>query len=84
VTALGLASSADRTIWDYAKTQGLTIVTKDQDYHWFSVLYGPPPKVIWIRRGNCSTPEVIEILSARAVAIASFLTDGEAAFLALA
>jgi predicted nuclease of predicted toxin-antitoxin system len=81
---VNLASSADRTIWDYATIHGLTIVTKDQDYHRFSVLYGPPPKVIWIRRGNCSTQEVIELLRARTGEIAAFLADEEAAFLALA
>jgi predicted nuclease of predicted toxin-antitoxin system len=30
-------------------------VSKDADFHERSFVLGPPPKVIWIRRRNCST-----------------------------
>ena len=42
-------------------------MTKDEDFHRLSVLHGPPPKVIWIRLGNCSTDEVIRLLRRRRV-----------------
>ena len=35
--------------------EGYTIVTKDADFRQRSFLLGPPPKVIWIGLGNCST-----------------------------
>lgn len=61
VYRLGLETSLDRTVWEYARQNGYTIVTKDADFSELSLLLGFPPKVIWIRRGNCSTGE-IEIL----------------------
>ena len=52
----------DRQVWQYAKTNGFTIVTKDGDYNDLLILSGFPPKIIWIRRGNCSTNEIENIL----------------------
>ena len=49
-----------------------------------SVLYGAPPKVIWIRLGNCSTADVIRFLSERRDEIDRFVADEEATVLALA
>jgi len=60
--ALGLARADDSSIWEYARENGFAIVTKDADFSERGVLYGSPPKVIWIRRGNCSTAEIAEIL----------------------
>ena len=77
-------SGSDRAIWQYARDHGLAIVTKDEDFQRFSILYGSPPKVIWIRLGNCSTADITRLLRERCEAIARFLADEEAAFLALA
>jgi predicted nuclease of predicted toxin-antitoxin system len=46
--------------------------------------YGPPPKVIWIRLGNCATVDIIRLLRERRDEIARFLEDEEVAFLAIA
>ena len=51
----GLASGSDRAIWQHARDHGLIIVSKDEDFQRLSVLYGAPPKVIWIGLGNCSS-----------------------------
>ena len=80
----GLAGGSDRAIWQYARDTGLVIVAKDEDFQRLSVLFGPPPKVIWIRLGNCSTADVARLLRERHSEITGFLADGEAAFLALA
>jgi predicted nuclease of predicted toxin-antitoxin system len=76
--------AADRAIWTRAQEDGLAIVTKDEDFHRLSILHGPPPKVIWIRLGNCSTEDVIRLLRSRSGEIGEFLEHEEAAFLALA
>jgi predicted nuclease of predicted toxin-antitoxin system len=81
---VGLASAPDRAIWAHARDHGLVIVTRDEDFHRLSVLYGPPPKVIWVRLGNCSTDDVIRLLRVRREEIEGFLAHEEAAFLALA
>lgn len=55
VRDFGLNASSDTVIWEYAKNNGYIIVSKDSDFHQRSFVFGYPPKVIWIRRGNCST-----------------------------
>ena len=42
----------DLAIWNYAKEQGFVIVTKDSDFHELSLVFGNPPKVIWLKCGN--------------------------------
>ena len=62
VYRLGLDQVEDRQVWQYAKANDFTIVTKDGDYNDLLILLGFPPKIIWIRRGNCSTNEIEDIL----------------------
>jgi predicted nuclease of predicted toxin-antitoxin system len=83
VTAVGLAAGRDRAIWDYAGANGLVLVTKDEDFHRLSVLLGAPPKVIWIRLGNCSTTDIARVLRSRHREILGFVEHPEATFLAL-
>jgi predicted nuclease of predicted toxin-antitoxin system len=80
----GLAGASDLTIWRYARDHGLVIVSKDEDFQRLSVLYGAPPKVIWLRLGNCSTADISNLLVSRRGEIERFVADREAAFLALA
>jgi predicted nuclease of predicted toxin-antitoxin system len=84
VSDRGLAGGSDRGIWQYAREHGFVIVTKDDDFQRLSVLFGAPPKVIWIRLGNCSTADIIRLLSDRHRELDRFVADEEAAFLALA
>lgn len=46
------ASQHDTLIWDYAREQELTIITKDSDFSSRILLSNPPPKVIHVRLGN--------------------------------
>lgn len=62
VFALGLDRASDWEIRDYARESGFFIVTKDADFSELCVLQGFPPKIIWIRRGNCSVTALAEIL----------------------
>ena len=71
-------------IWQHALDHGFVIVTKDDDFQRLSVLYGSPPKVIWIRLGNCSTVDIVRLLTERHNEIEQFIADKELAFLALA
>ncbi len=50
---------------------------------WNSFLFGHPPKVIWIRRGNCTTGEIAALLHTHHSDILSFEEDATGAFLAL-
>ena len=46
-------------------------------------MLGHPPKVVWSRRGNCSTPEIEEILRVRQADLLAFEQDQQGTFLAL-
>ena len=75
ISQLGLDTADDCTVWDYAKQYGYTIVTKDADFSELVVWQGFPPKVVWIRRGNCSTRDIEAILRKNQSSIIDFLDD---------
>jgi predicted nuclease of predicted toxin-antitoxin system len=81
VVVAGLESAADRVIWDYAASRGLVIVTKDWDFVQLSSLRGQPPKVVWLRLGNCSTTNVEDVLRRRHLELRRFEEDATAALL---
>ena len=56
--------AADPEIWFHARTHGFMVVTKDKDIAEFAVLKGAPPKVVWLRMGNCNTRAVEAALRA--------------------
>jgi len=62
VHSVRLGNAMDLDIWRFAKANGFTIVSKDADYSELSMAQGYPPKVIWIRRGNCSTAQIEELI----------------------
>ncbi len=70
--------AADNVVWKCAKENNLAIVTKDgNDFIHLLSLQGIPPKVIWIRRGNCPISEITELLRLHALHITSFIRDDE-------
>lgn len=83
VREIGLKEAEDPTVWEYAKQQNFMIVSKDADFHQRSFVFGFPPKVVWIRLGNCSTTDVEQIIRKNFVLIKMFAEDEEAAFLVL-
>jgi len=62
VYPLGLDRVPDHEVYEYARREGFLLVTKDADFSDLSVLRGFPPKVIWIRHGNCTTVTIEQIL----------------------
>ena len=59
---LGIDLAPDNEMREYAGREGFVIVTKDSDFSDLCILLGFPPKVIWIRRGNCSSRDIESIL----------------------
>ena len=80
---IGLETSSDQAVWNYAKEHGFTIISKDSDFHQRCFLYGHPPKVIWVRLGNCTTEEIQELIESSLNAIKEFGADEASAFLIL-
>jgi predicted nuclease of predicted toxin-antitoxin system len=78
-----MKEAEDPVVWEYAKRQGFMIVSKDADFHQRSFVLGFPPKVVWIRLGNCTTAEVEQVIRKNLDSINAFVEDKEAAFLIL-
>lgn len=83
VKKAGLARADDSEIWDYAKQNGYSIVSKDSDFHQLSFVFGSPPKVIWINIGNCSTKEIENKIRSYKKEITSFINNPQSSFLEL-
>ena len=83
VRDVGLNRADDAIVWKYAQDNLLTICSKDSDMHQRSFVLGFPPKVVWVRLGNCSTSEVEELLRKHFSVIESFIADDYASFLTL-
>ncbi len=77
-----LGEADDETVWDFAKVNDCLIVTKDIDFTFLSMRFGFPPKVVWIRLGNCTTSEIENLLKDNYDNISAFY-DNEGGILAL-
>ena len=60
---LDLAQANDDKIWEHAKKDGYTIVTKDSDFNDISMVKGFPPHIIWLRSRKRVRPQHSTILS---------------------
>lgn len=62
VRNIGLDDADDLFVWEYARDNDYIIVTKDEDFSFLSRLNGFPPKVIWLKIGNCTTKDIEQLL----------------------
>lgn len=83
VRDVGLARASDGSVWQFALDNGLAIVTKDSDFQERSQLAGTAPRIVWVRRGNCSTSTIEAILRKHAGDIAALEQRPGAGFLIL-
>lgn len=83
VRNIGYQSASDSEIWNCAKKNDFVIVTKDEDFHVRSLLDGSPPKILWIRSGNCSTDLVETLLRKNSSQIERFQQQSTLGFLTL-
>jgi predicted nuclease of predicted toxin-antitoxin system len=83
VRDVGLAAADNQAIWEYAARHGLTIISKDADFQHRAPLFGPPPKVVWARIGNCAMAAAAKLLLDRKQDLYDFAADAVAALLVL-
>ncbi len=81
--SISLTASDDTAIWDFARQHDFVLVSKDEDFHVRSLLIGPPPKVLWVRSGNCSTELIETLLRKNYALIEQFVTEAISGFLIL-
>jgi predicted nuclease of predicted toxin-antitoxin system len=79
VRLAGLDAADDRSIWDFARANGFAIVSQDSDFADMAALYGPPPKIIWLRCGNQTNDFIEKLFRAHAEAVIAFEQDASAA-----
>ncbi|VAW42274.1 hypothetical protein MNBD_GAMMA01-1882 [hydrothermal vent metagenome] len=73
--------SDDLSIWEFAKNNKFTIVTKDNDFHELSVIKGFPPKVIWLNTGNCKISIIEDILKGNREVLLEFNKNNKLGFI---
>ena len=78
VRLVGLDRADDRTVWDFAKINDYTIVTLDADLAEMAILFGPPPRVVWMRCGNQRSHVIEQILRKHAEAIVALEESSDA------
>jgi predicted nuclease of predicted toxin-antitoxin system len=83
VTAVGLGSTSDTVIWEYAAANQFAFLTKDKDFVNLSLTLGSPPKVVLLQTGNCSTSQIERIIRSNAVRLSEFDNDGRRSLLLL-
>jgi predicted nuclease of predicted toxin-antitoxin system len=83
VRNIELHRADDSEIWDYARKEGLTIVSRDSDFWERAILDGPPPKVIWTQTGNCTTGQIRDLLQSEQELIHWFVDESDEALLTL-
>ncbi len=72
---LKMQGATDTDIWDHAKKEGFTIVSKDNDFRQRAFLFGAPPKVIWLSVGNGSTEIIKDLLLSNVIQIQGFIEN---------
>jgi predicted nuclease of predicted toxin-antitoxin system len=78
-----LDARQDITIWQWARANGFTILTQDDDFFLLAQLRGQPPKVICLRFGNRGVRDIAEQLQRQHLLIAEFISESEAPCLEL-
>lgn len=78
-----LDARQDSTLWQWARANGFTILTQDDDFFLLAQLRGQPPKVICLRFGNQGVRDMAEQLQRQQRLIAEFISESEASCLEL-
>lgn len=65
----------DFAVWNFAKTNGYTLLTKDNDFDERVQLMGCPPKLVHLLCGNRPTLYILNLILLRKEIIAAFIED---------
>jgi predicted nuclease of predicted toxin-antitoxin system len=77
VLSVGLASSKDGEICQYATENALVIVTKDEDFSRQAIQPGAAIQVVWVRLGNCRKSVLMATFESLLPSVVAALEAGE-------
>lgn len=60
VALIGMEQADDKIIRQYAIDNGFVMTTKDADFYEMNLVYGQPPKIVWLKMGNQSRTATIK------------------------
>ena len=83
IKTVGLEHTDDIIISEWAKQHGFTIVSKDTDFYHRNIIFGHPPKFIWLRVGNCPSRLILSLLRSRHDLIRDFIQSETESLLVL-
>ena len=66
VREFGPLGRSDEEVWAYAREPGSALISKDSDFQPRSLLYGSPPKLVWLPLGNCTTAQLARLVTVHA------------------
>jgi len=84
VQLVGLRGASDRTLWQYARDHGLTLVSRDADFQGLSGVLGAPPKLVVLRIPDGPAAVAEAVLRRHAEAIQALAVSEDDALLLLA
>jgi predicted nuclease of predicted toxin-antitoxin system len=67
----------DILLWDYAKKNGFTIISKDDDFMKIVLLRKAPPKPIYLKTYNLNTKKLVDLILENKDKIIKFTNSDE-------
>ncbi|MGV3604720.1 MAG: DUF5615 family PIN-like protein [Dyadobacter fermentans] len=76
VRQLELTDANDYDIFMFARKNGYqAIITAEEDFIKLINQFSQPPKIVWIRTGNCSTEVLLSLLTEKVQTIKDFIQN---------
>ena len=69
--------ATDITIWNYAKANGFTIVSKDDDFEKIVLLRKAPPKLLFLKIFNLETNKTADLIIENREKIIEFMDSND-------
>ena len=83
VADFDMSAADDESVWRFAADNGFVIISKDSDFFHKALLRGHPPKVIYLRVGNCSSCHIRSLLLGNTLIITEFIDNSSESLLIL-
>ena len=77
VLDVDLPNASDAEIWEYASRNDCVLISKDEDFFYLANVPSAKVRLIWIRLGNCRTPELLYAMASLWPKIEASLKAGD-------